>query len=109
IFESKGRMSRENNTLDKAKEQSCMVNPVNGYSPKFKVGVMSHYNNNILKIDAIDPDEKSDDSIDMKIDKNAFLVDYYSQVFSFIHQNPQEEITYGDLKSVTTKNDCLDF
>jgi hypothetical protein len=109
IIEAKGRINFSLDTLNNAKAQSENIKSINGKSPYFKLGLVSFFNRNELKIKVKDPEDIGKHAVDLLIDPSKYLLDYYAHIVEFIYTHHPTTVKYNDISYVVTKDKCLSW
>ena len=97
VMESKGRSGKiDSEVLGKAKNQTKTLRTVGGTIPELKVAVVAHFKDELLTVDWTDPDESNVDSIDIPMDNDAFLREYYELVYNILAGNNNTNYQYQE-------------
>ncbi len=78
VFEAKGRTQGfSQDALDKAKDQTSQIRHIAGVAPALRIATESFFDR-YLSAYVADPEEFSNRTIDLEIDKTQFFISYYS-------------------------------
>ncbi|WP_067729146.1 hypothetical protein [Oceanobacillus damuensis] len=107
VFEAKGRTKYEKSTLNSAKSQSENVDKINRMNPYLKAGVITYFRNESIEMRVSDPDKVKKEAACLIVDKNVFILEYYSLIFYYLINKPTKEIQKNSLKFIYYYDECL--
>jgi len=85
VLEAKGRSGSLNDVVrKKAKDQSKRVSTIGGVVPGRRAAILSWFEKDVLRADAVDPPEAGEMSVPIGIDKDKFVSDYYRRLLVLI-------------------------